>query len=97
MDKTSYRVDPDSPFPAAYSGEVIVTMDDGRVLRHREHINRGAADRPLSNSEIIDKYVLNAAMTVSRDAGERMRAVMLGLDALPRATEVLAAFAPAAG
>jgi 2-methylcitrate dehydratase PrpD len=94
--KVGYRIDPDSPFPAAYSGEVVITMDDGRVLRHREQINRGAADRPLTNSEIIVKYEANASMTVDRDSAERMRQTMLGLDSLPRATDVLAAFSPAA-
>lgn len=79
-DKLTYANDPDSPFPAAYSGEVIITMADGRELRHREHINRGAADRPLANEEIIAKYRSNAAMTVDRTTVERLLAAMLGLD-----------------
>jgi 2-methylcitrate dehydratase PrpD len=94
--KVSYRIDPDSPFPKAYSGEVVITLDDGRKVRHREHINRGAADRPLTNAEIIEKYRLNAAMTVDSATAARMRDVMLSLDRLPRATEALAAFGPAA-
>ena len=30
--------------------ELIVTTKDGRTLRHHEHINRGAEDRPISVS-----------------------------------------------
>lgn len=79
-DKLSYAEDPDSPFPAAYSGEVIVTTHDGRQLRHREHVNRGAADRPLSNDEIIAKFRDNAAMAADRDTCEKQLAAMLSLD-----------------
>ena len=42
------RDDPLSGYPHAYSGEVIVRMKSGRELRHREQINRGAAERPIS-------------------------------------------------
>ncbi len=79
-DKLDYVDDPDSPFPDAYSGELVITMNDGRELRHREHINRGAADRPLSNEEIITKFDDNAAMAVSDAISERQKAAMLTLD-----------------
>ncbi|MGI9422463.1 MAG: MmgE/PrpD family protein [Hyphomicrobiaceae bacterium] len=79
-DKVAYADDPDSPFPAAYSGEVIITMADGRELRHREHINRGAADRPLSNEDIVAKYRDNAAMAVDRATEDRLLSAMLRLD-----------------
>ena len=92
-DKLSYADDPESPFPVAYSGEVIITMKDGRELRHREHINRGAADRPLSNEDIIAKYRDNAAMVVDRATQEKQLAAMLGLDsAAVSAVEALSCF-----
>lgn len=79
-DKLSYENDPASPFPAAYSGEVIIATNDGRELRHREHFNRGAADRPLSNEEIVAKYSDNAAMVVDSATRDKQMAAMLGLD-----------------
>lgn len=79
-EKVDYQADPDSPFPAAYSGEVVVTTRDGRELRHREQVNRGAADRPLSNTEIADKYLDNALLAVSRGRAERIRDAMLNLE-----------------
>jgi 2-methylcitrate dehydratase PrpD len=96
-DKLSYADDPESPFPAAYSGEVVVTLEDGRELRHREHINRGAADRPLSNEDIIAKFEDNAAMVVDRTTMDRQLAAMLALDCPDgRAVEALRCFSQAA-
>lgn len=82
----------DSPFPKAYSGEVVVTLDDGRTLRHREHINRGAADRPLANEEIVAKFRDNAATAFNGDVVARMEAAMLGLEEASDGAAQLAAF-----
>lgn len=86
--RVEYRADPDSPFPHAYSGEVIVHTRDGRELRHREHINRGAADRPLANEEIIDKFMGNAEQAVSRSTAERIVEALLTLDTAEDIREV---------
>lgn len=71
--KVGYRVDPDSGFPKHYSGEVIVRLSNGRELRHREAINRGAADRPLSNPEVEAKFMDNAA-------SQRIQELVLGME-----------------
>jgi 2-methylcitrate dehydratase PrpD len=83
--RVGYDADPASPFPRAYSGEVVVTTRDGRELRHREHVNRGAAERPLSNAEIEAKYLDNAQRAVSRERAERIRDALLSL---PQAADV---------
>lgn len=78
--KVRYEVDPASPFPKYYSGEVVVTTTDGRELRHREQMNRGASDRPLSAADIERKFMENARLAVSpRRAGE-LRDLVLALD-----------------
>ena len=82
-DKVGYRVDPDSGFPKHYSGEVIVRLKDGREVRHRESINRGSADRPLSNAEVVDKFLQNAAYAVPQERALRIRDAVLGLDEAP--------------
>lgn len=95
-DKLGYENDPDSPFPDAYSGELIITMKDGRELRHREHINRGAADRPLSNEEIIAKFDDNAIMAVNTQTAAKQRAALLTLDSADvDAAATLSCFSPA--
>lgn len=81
--KVSYAADPNSAFPTAYSGEVIATTTDGRSVRHREHINRGAADRPLTNAEIVEKYRGNAMLTLGQSAMDRIERGLLGLDDAP--------------
>jgi 2-methylcitrate dehydratase PrpD len=80
--KVRHEADPGSAFPRAYSGEVIVTTHDGRELRHREHVNRGAAERPLTNAEIVAKYHENARLAVSAERAERIAEALLGLEAL---------------
>lgn len=96
-EKVRYRADPGSAFPKAYSGEVIVTRADGRTFRHREQINRGAADRPLGNDDILAKFRDNAAMTVDAETAERMIDAALGLEAAPNALAALRVFSPGAG
>jgi 2-methylcitrate dehydratase PrpD len=88
---------PDSPFPMAYSGEVIVTLNDGSTVSHREHINRGAAERPLSNGEIVEKFRANAATAFDDATVEKMERAMLGLETAGDAAAALAAFSPVRG
>ena len=78
--KVEYQVDPDSPFPKYYSGEVIVTLDDGRELRHREHVNRGGEERPITNAEVARKFDENMALVASpaRAAQVRERVLAIG-------------------
>ena len=49
-------IDPASTFPRHYTGEVIVETRGGRTLRHREAVNRGNGERPLSEDDIIEKF-----------------------------------------
>jgi 2-methylcitrate dehydratase PrpD len=84
----NYEVDPASPFPKSYSGEVIVTTKDGRELRHREEINRGAAERPITNPEIAQKFMRNATLAVSPARASELRDLVLSLDTLPDAASL---------
>ena len=76
MDKVEYVVDPASTFPRHYTGEVQVTLDDGRKLQRREAVNRGNPERPLSNAEIETKFFENCN---EKDA-RRIRDQVLGLE-----------------
>jgi 2-methylcitrate dehydratase PrpD len=81
--RVDYAVDPGSTFPRHYTGEVVVELESGEVLRHREAVNRGNADRPLSNAEIEAKYFDNAMRDLERDTASRIRDAVLALDAAP--------------
>ncbi|ANY08515.1 MmgE/PrpD family protein [Pseudonocardia sp. HH130630-07] len=78
--------DPDSAFPAAYSGAIEIELADGRVLRHREQVNRGHDERPLSDDEIVAKYRGTIGRVAPDDVADRVQAAVLGLgDATPAA------------
>lgn len=78
--RVGYRVDPDSTFPKHYTGEIIIRLSDGRELRHRETVNRGSADRPLTNTEVVEKFMQNAATGGFGSRARRMCDAVLGLD-----------------
>jgi 2-methylcitrate dehydratase PrpD len=82
-DRVDYEIDPQSTFPRHYSGEVIVTTRNGRTLRHREQINRGNGDRPLTEASIIEKFRANAGRAVSAERAQAIEALVLSLDTLP--------------
>jgi len=75
--RVDYEIDKASTFPRHYTGEVVVETADGRTLRKREGINRGCADRPLSNDEIVAKFFGNAECAVPRSLAERIRDAVL--------------------
>ena len=92
-DKVSCEDYPDAPFPQYYSGEVIVTLNDGRVLTHREEVNRGNPDRPLTSDDIETKFFENATTAVSADRAAQIRDAVLGLDDLADAHDLAALLA----
>ena len=80
-DLVTCEVDPRSAFPRYYSGELVVTTKDGRVLTHRENENRGCGDRPLSDAEIQKKYADNAMRTISGPRRDAIARFILGIEA----------------
>jgi len=67
---------------------------DGPTVAHDEPVNRGAADRPLGDAEIVAKLHTNAALAVSRETAVRMATAMLGLDQASDPMAPLAVFSP---
>lgn len=83
-----YETDPASDFPAHYTGEIVIRLKDGRELRHREAVNRGSADRPITNEEVEAKFFENAGQAVSRARAAQLRDAVLGLGRGPSAREL---------
>lgn len=81
--KVHHAVDPDSAFPTFYSGEVAVTLNDGTVVRHREAINRGTRERPLTHDEIVAKFHDNASHGGFAAQADRIADTVLQLENLP--------------
>jgi 2-methylcitrate dehydratase PrpD len=86
--KVSYRPDPDSGFPQHYSGEVIVTTVDGRVLRKREQINRGAEERPLTDAAVTAKFRDNVGLARSMAFAERIGETLQSIESCHDIAEV---------
>jgi 2-methylcitrate dehydratase PrpD len=54
--KVHYIVDPKNPYPRAYTGHVLMTLTDGKVLEERQPHIRGGAHEPLTRAEIEAKF-----------------------------------------
>lgn len=74
------EADPDADFPRYYGGEVRVELSDGRVLHHREPINRGAPGRPISDDDIVTKFHENAARAVDRSHADHLLNAVLDIE-----------------
>ncbi len=57
--KVRYVVDPNNPYPNAYTGHIRMTLKDGRVMEERQPHIRGGAQEPLTREEIENKFRLN--------------------------------------
>jgi 2-methylcitrate dehydratase PrpD len=58
--KVRYVVDPDNPYPKAFTGHIRATLNDGRVVEERQPHFRGGASEPLTRADIAEKFMLNA-------------------------------------
>jgi 2-methylcitrate dehydratase PrpD len=88
--KVSYEADPRSGFPALFSGEVAIATADGRVLRHREQINRGADQRPLSREDIEGKFHTTSTLACSEEQSQRILEAAASLDSTGEVTTLTA-------
>jgi 2-methylcitrate dehydratase PrpD len=59
--KIRYRIDPENPYPRAFTGHLRATLADGRVIEERQPHFRGGTQEPLRDEEIAAKYAANAA------------------------------------
>ena len=57
--KVKYVVDPNNPYPKAYTGHVRMTLKDGRVIEERQPHIRGGAHEPLTRADIEAKFCGN--------------------------------------
>ncbi len=58
--KVRYVIDPDNPYPNAFTGHIRATLNDGTVVEDRQPHFRGGANEPLTRQDIEDKFTLNA-------------------------------------
>lgn len=59
--RVRYVVDPNNPYPKAYTGHIRMTLKDGTVVEERQPYIRGGVKEPLTRAEIEDKFRSNCA------------------------------------
>jgi 2-methylcitrate dehydratase PrpD len=58
--KVRYVVDPNNPYPNAFTGHIRCVLNDGSVVEDRQPHFRGGAIEPLTRADIEEKFALNA-------------------------------------
>ncbi len=72
--KVGFEIDPDNPYPAAFTGHVRIDYVDGRVEEISQGHMRGGVDEPLTRDEIDAKFRANVAFGAVEEA-DRLLAV----------------------
>ncbi|MEO7727033.1 MAG: MmgE/PrpD family protein, partial [Burkholderiales bacterium] len=78
--KVEYAIDPQTNFPAHYSGGVEITTTDGRRYTAREDVNSGSVEKPLATSAIEEKFLRNAERALSRERATEIRDLILDIE-----------------
>lgn len=68
--RVSYEVDPNNPYPAAYTGHVCVELNNGSVEEVTQNHLRGGVAEPLTRSEIDAKFIANASYGGYKNASD---------------------------
>ena len=89
--KVSYQNDPNPTFPKYFHGEVIIQTKDGRTLRKREDINRGADERPLSTRDVETKFRDNVSLVAGTDVSDRVLNAVMSLPTTKNSREFVEA------
>jgi 2-methylcitrate dehydratase PrpD len=81
--KITYRIDPENPYPRAFTGHLRATLTDGTTIEERQPHFRGGAQEPLTAAEIEAKFVANAAFggwspAQTAAARETLRQILTG-------------------
>jgi len=66
--KVGFVIDPDNPYPAAYTGHVRIEYHNGTSTEIRQGFLRGGQDAPLSQDEIRAKFRANCNYGGIKDA-----------------------------
>lgn len=83
--KVDYEIDPNPGFPKSRSGEVIVSMRNGKTVSRRENI---VPDEPAADDAIISKFMDNTSPVVSGERAAKIRDAVLGLERVTDAREL---------
>jgi 2-methylcitrate dehydratase PrpD len=78
--RVTCAIDPDSAFPAYFSGGVRVRLKDGRILFKHVRVNSGAGERALDEAAVSKKFMASALLSIPIGQVERIRDAVLRLE-----------------
>jgi 2-methylcitrate dehydratase PrpD len=78
-DRVEYVVDEGLPGPEQFKGIVEVELADGTRFTEVEECNRGSASNPMTEEEIVAKFLENVAGVLSNKSAHRLVETALGL------------------
>ena len=78
----TYDADPDSLYPEYFSGGAVITLKNGKTVKHVDKINRGAGERALSGDEITVKFLENAELVTTPARARQIRDLVLDIEEL---------------
>lgn len=81
--------DDGTDFPRVFPGEVVLHLQDGRTLRRQVTSSHGTPGDPLSDSEVLTKFLGTAGRAVSREQAERIADLVGRLDSLSHIGELV--------
>jgi len=84
LDKTTIREAPElnTGYPEGIPNRLTVTLEDGTVLKKRVDYPRGHAKNPMSDDEVVAKFLRLADGIVSADTADRIIDQCMKLDGL---------------
>jgi 2-methylcitrate dehydratase PrpD len=57
--KVRFVIDPNNPYPNAFTGHIRAMLNDGSVVEVRQPHFRGGAQEPLTRADVEEKFALN--------------------------------------
>jgi 2-methylcitrate dehydratase PrpD len=82
------EVDPALPFPLSFGGRLVVLTRGGRAVEVEELVNRGHPDRPLSDDEVVEKFLGCATRRLDSGTAEKLVETLMRLDELDSVREL---------
>ncbi len=92
--KVSYKIDPNAGFPKYRTGEIIVTLKNGRQISRRNHI---LPEEPASEARIFTKFMSNTRLALAPAQAIAIRDMIMAADDIPDARHLARALAGLSG
>ena len=76
-------IDKDAPPRGQFKGHVTVVTTDGRRLEHVEMFNRGSPQHPMTEADLVAKFLNNAAVSIPKRRCEDIVKAVYDIDQMP--------------